>query len=79
MKEEDFKRELTKIVMDVYLPKLKTNVIKYIDENVEKYSLIQSVSNIVGVPVATEIGILRVAKPTTELIDDIVKLYGKTK
>ena len=71
--EKQIRNDIASMVVFGYIPKLKAEVARFNKESVARMSTAQSVSEICGSPITIELGKLRIADPTNELIDKLVQ------
>ena len=79
MNEEQFRKILADMFLIEYLPKINKEFHRFMDEAYERQKASEIVSSIVGRPVGINLGVLKVAAPTNEMIDKLVKLYVQNK
>ena len=77
--EQKVREEITQLFLMGYLPEIKKEVSRFIEESYSKQNLIVEISAICGRSVAIELGQLKIAEPTNKLIDVLVKMYVKAK
>ena len=78
--ESELRIALANLFMTEYMPKIKKEVARYAEESYPRMAMSEQVSNIIGAPVTVFMGDFRIAKPTNELIDSLVKMiYVETK
>ena len=77
MNEQELKEKITNLFLSKYLPKLKRELRRFLDEAIDNEILALTISSIIKVPVSSELGTLRLAEPTNEMIDDLMKIYGE--
>ena len=78
--KQKFREAITDIMLVEYLPKIKAEFSRFIEESQPKRNLADWLTYSVGVHVVIELGELNVAEPSNEFIDKIVDLvYVKTK
>lgn len=71
--EQEIRKVITDLFIFEYIPKLKEEVGRFNIESLGKHQTAISVSEICGRPVGIELGELKIAQPTNELIDKIVE------
>jgi len=79
MDKKEFRKTITNMFIDEYLPEIKKEFSRFLLEGMEKEKLAMDISMIVGRSVAVKVGELKIAKPTGCLIDKMVKLYEENK
>ena len=79
MTEKEFREAIANLMLTEYLPKLKDEVNRFMNDTRSKCDMADWLTYVVKIPVVIDLGELQVADSSNEFIDKIVKLYVKTK
>lgn len=79
MNDDELRKRITDMFVFEYLPKIKEEVSNFVTQSYSKNRVAEFVSGIVGRSVGVKLGVLKVAEPTNQMIDNLVKLYGETR
>ena len=71
--KQELREAITKMFVFEYLPKVKKEVCRFNSQSYKKMKVAEGVSGITGTVVGVQLGELKIADPTNELIDKIVE------
>lgn len=70
--EKQIRADIATIIVYGYIPKLKEEVARFNKDAVKNLAAAETMSAICDTPITIELGRLKIAEPTNELIDKLV-------
>lgn len=79
MDKDAYRKKITMLLLSTYLPKMKKNLMNFMDTAVQKEMLAMECAKLTGRPIEIDVGFLKLADPTNELIDNLVTIWEEEK